>query len=145
MNTSFLPQLGAPARPPFIPALAAVALCFVTYAALAEESGDREKADRSILESSSPGSARAATEVPLEPVIIEGDGPNAEPTLDQLQRKLGDALARQPGSGLNERRLNDGVLEVTTRFGRFCTRPMPSYLSSGVGGDIGLLAPCAAF
>src|SRR5262245_23392569 len=76
----------------------------------------------------------------LDPITIEGEG---EPTLDQLQRKFGDALPK-PKSGITERRLNDGTLEVNTRFGRFCQRPMPAYLGSGLGGDVNLLAPCAA-
>jgi hypothetical protein len=124
---------------------AATVFCFAACVAAAEDSAGSSPADDSTREAPSPGHAGAGDETPLEPIVIEGDGPNAEPTHDQLMRKLGKALAQPPSSTLSERRLDGGVLEVTTRFGRFCARPMPAYLSSGIGGDIALLAPCATF
>ena len=35
--------------------------------------------------------------------------------------------------------------EIRTRFGRFCVRPVPPQVQSGLGGDISLAAPCASF
>jgi hypothetical protein len=142
MNANFPSQPGTRVQPRSILAMAvATVLCFAACISAAEDSANRSAADGSLSESLSPSEAGAAAQIPVEPIVIEGDG--AEPTLDQLMRKFGEALAQPPS--LNERRLSGGVLEVTTRFGRFCTQPMPAYLSSGLGGDLTLLAPCAGF
>lgn len=120
-----------------VPSLAGAALfCFCHAAGVA--AGDSTDNARS-----TPSSDTAEAATSLEPIIIEGEG--GELTPEQLRRKFGDALSQPSKPALQERRLDGGGLEVTTRFGRFCTRPMPAYLSSGLGGDIALLAPCAAY
>lgn len=91
---------------------------------------------------------RAPEEVALGSVVIEAE-PIVEPTIDELMRGFRDALARDrllryPGDVL-ERQLAGGVLEVNTRYGRFCIAPMPIYLSPELAGGVNLASRCAAF
>ena len=84
-------------------------------------------------------------EVPVEPIVIEGDAIAPEPTLDQLMQKFRDALSQPPSYVVSEQQLAGGLLEIRTRFGRLCARPAPPQVQSGLGGDIALAAPCASF
>lgn len=97
----------------------------------------------------SPSSPRntdgSVIEVPAEPIVIEGEGLAPEPTLDQLMRKFREALSQPPSYVISERQLAGGLMEIRTRFGRFCVRPVPPQVQSGLGGDIALAAPCASF
>ena len=95
---------------------------------------------------SSPRSADSSIiEVPAEPVVIEGGELAPEPTLDQLMQKFREALSQPPSYVISERQLAGGLMEIRTRFGRFCVRPVPSQVQSGLGGDIALAAPCTSF
>ena len=80
-------------------------------------------------------------EVPAPPVVIEGELPHLEPTPEDLIQHLRDSLKAPPSFLSSERRLADGTIEVTTRFGRFCSPPVPGQRISGVGGDVRLVAP----
>lgn len=84
-------------------------------------------------------------EVPAEPIVIESEGLAPEPTLDQLMQKFREALSQPPSYVISERQLAGGLMEIRTRFGRFCVRPVPPQVQSGLGGDIALAAPCASF
>jgi hypothetical protein len=91
---------------------------------------------------------RAPEEVELGSVVIEAE-PIPEPTIDELMRGFRDALARDrllryPGDIL-ERQLAGGMLEVNTRYGRFCFSPMPTYLSAELTGGVNLASRCTAF
>jgi hypothetical protein len=81
----------------------------------------------------------------VEPIVIESDALTPEPTQDQLMQKFRNTLAQPSALIVAERRLSDGTLELTTRLGHFCARPLPAHLESGLGGDITLAAPCAWF
>ena len=89
-----------------------------------------------------PDKEQALSEVP--PISIESDQPAAPPTREELKRKFHDALKLR-SSAPEERRLADGTLEITTRLGHFCAKPLPAQAESGVGGNIRLAAPCATF
>ena len=64
--------------------------------------------------------------------------------MDQLMQKFRDALA-EPPLILAEHRFSSGMLEVTTRSGRFCAKTLPGHVESGLGGDITLASPCVWF
>ncbi len=85
----------------------------------------------------------AVIEIPVAPIIIESDLPAPQPTLEQLMLKFREALGQPPSFVVSEHQLADGALELTTRFGRFCARPLPAQSQFGVGGHITLAAPCA--
>jgi hypothetical protein len=89
--------------------------------------------------------AQSSAEIRLAPLVIEGQATNPDPTQDQLVQKFRDALAQPSTLIVAEHRFSDGTLELTTRLGRFCGKPVPAHPESGVGGDITLAAPCAWF
>ncbi|HTT39955.1 MAG TPA: hypothetical protein VMH32_20085 [Burkholderiales bacterium] len=78
--------------------------------------------------------------VQAEPVIIES-GP-LEPTREELAQRFRQQLGEPPSYVVSERQLASGVLEVTTRYARFCVRPTGQAGQSGVGGNITIAAPC---
>jgi hypothetical protein len=81
----------------------------------------------------------------VAPIIIESDLPAPQPTREQLMLRFRDALGQPPSFVVSERQLAGGALELTTRFGRFCARPVPVRSQSGIGGPITLAAPCTYF
>ena len=81
----------------------------------------------------------------LAPIAIEGERLYPEPTLDDSKRKFRDALGPPPSLIASERQSTDGAIELTTRFGRFCAKPLPEYLQSRIGGNITLAARCASY
>jgi hypothetical protein len=88
---------------------------------------------------------QSSAELRLPPLVIEAQPTNPDPTQDQLMQKFRDALAQPPTLIVAEHRFSDGTLEVTTRLGRFCGKPLLPHVESGLGGDITLAAPCAWF
>jgi hypothetical protein len=110
-------------------------------AAAAEEPTPAQQAEAA---PAAPGDG-SVLEIPLDPIVIESDLLEPEPTLDQLLRKFRETLTKPPSFILSERQYAGGTLEVTTRWGRFCARPVPAFAQSGLGGDVTLAAPCAAF
>ena len=83
-------------------------------------------------------------EIPSVPVIEVVVVKTPDPTMDQLMQKFRDALA-EPPLILAEHRFSSGILEVTTRSGRFCAKTSPGHVESGLGGDITLASPCVWF
>lgn len=81
----------------------------------------------------------------LAPITIEGERLYPDPTLDDSMRRFRDALGTRPPLILSERQFTDGAMELTTRFGRFCARPLPGYVQPGIGGNITLAARCASY
>jgi len=81
----------------------------------------------------------------LPEIVVEGERLYPEPTLDSSKRKFRDALGPPPILIASERQFTDGTVELTTRFGRFCAKPLPGYLQSRVGGNITLVARCASY
>jgi hypothetical protein len=84
-------------------------------------------------------------EVPLAPIVIEGDAPGPAREQDQLMQKFRETLGSRPDSAVAEHRLANGPLKMTTPLGRLCAEPPPAHLESGLGGTITLAAPCAVF
>jgi len=98
-------------------------------------------------ETEAPGSAAstagepgAVTAVQAEPVIIESE--LLEPTQEQLAQRFRQQLGEPPSYVVSERQLASGMLEVTTRYARFCVRPTGPAGQSGVGGNVTIAAPC---
>ena len=81
----------------------------------------------------------------LAPIVIEGERLYLDPILDDSKRKFRDALGPPPILIASERQFTDGAMELTTRYGRFCAKPLPGYLQSRIGGDITLAARCASY
>ena len=79
----------------------------------------------------------SADELP-SPIVIQGE----ELGSDDSMRKFRDTL--QPPAGVSERRLSDGTVELVTRFGRFCVKPLPPSLQPRIGGDVTLAARCSS-
>ena len=88
---------------------------------------------------------KSVLEAPAPPVVIEGEAPPLEPTPDELIQRFRESLQAPPSFQSSERRLTDGTIEVTTRFGRFCAPSLPVQFLSGVGGDVRLAAHCTSF
>lgn len=72
------------------------------------------------------------------PIVIQGE----ELRPDDSMRQFRDTLA--PAAGPSERRLADGTVELVTRFGRFCVKPLPPYLQPRIGGEVTLAARCTS-
>jgi len=72
------------------------------------------------------------------PIVIQEE----ELSPDDSMQRLRDTLGRR--AGRSERRLTDGTVELITRFGRFCVKPLPPGLQPGIGGDTTLAARCAS-
>ena len=145
MTSSWIRQFAVARR-----AISAAMMALLGVAALSAVAAQSPEATTSSVDQSTPlppsdGSDGAIIEVPGEPVIIESDAPQPEPTLDQLVQKFRDALAQPPSYIMSERQLAGGLLEIHTRFGRLCARALPGRVQSGLGGDIVLASPCAAF
>lgn len=86
-------------------------------------------------------------DVTLGAVVIEAE-PIAAPTVDELLRGFRDALDRdrlRNAGDIVERQLAGGMLEVNTRYGRFCFAPMPTYLASDLTSGVNLASRCAAY
>jgi hypothetical protein len=45
----------------------------------------------------------------------------------------------------SERQFTDGAMELTTRFGHFCVKPLPGYPQPNIGGSNTLVARCAQY
>jgi hypothetical protein len=59
-----------------------------------------------------------------------------------------DALERDGSrkpTGIVERQLAGGIIEVNTRYGRFCLAPLPTYLSSSLSTSSGLTTFCSPY
>jgi hypothetical protein len=94
-----------------------------------------------------PAARREAKEPPaymfqIEGVVIEAEWLKPEPTIEEQVRKTLDVPQYLVPV---ERVLADGALEVRTRVGRFCSNPLPSYITSGMIGALPPILPCFSF
>ena len=98
-------------------------------------------------DSTPPAPRRAAKEPPpyifsIEGVVIEAEWLKPEPTVEeQLRRSLEVPQYLVPV----ERVSADGSIEVRTRVGRFCSNPLPWYITSGTIGALPPILPCFSF
>jgi hypothetical protein len=88
---------------------------------------------------------QSSVELRLPPLVIEGQATHPDPTEEQLMQKFRQALGQPAPLIVAEHRFSDGTLELTTRLGHFCGKPLPPHLESALGGYITLAAPCAWF
>jgi hypothetical protein len=94
-----------------------------------------------------PAPRREAKEPPayvfqIEGVVIEAEWLKPEPTVEEQVRKTLDVPQYLVPV---ERVLADGALEVRTRVGRFCSNPLPSYITSSMIGALPPILPCFSF
>lgn len=133
---------GMPRRPIRTAALLCVALLALTQAAARAQSLDIEAGTHP-----SGAAAAAPGDLTLGAVIIEAE-PITEPTVEELLRGFREALARDrtrnPGD-IVERQLAGGILEVGTRYGRFCFTSMPSYLGPTFTSGVNLVSRCTTY
>jgi hypothetical protein len=142
-TAAYLQRKGASQRSKQALAMAMLA-CFTTsWANARHPDTDAPSVDSPALAAEPTTQAKSPVEVPLVP--IESDVLNPEATREQLMQKFRDALAQPPAWIIAEHRLSDGTLEVTTRLGHFCAKPLLGHVESGLGGDITLAAPCVWF
>jgi hypothetical protein len=75
----------------------------------------------------------------IEGVVIEAEWLKEEPSVEeQLRRSLAMPEYLVPV----ERRMTGGAIEVRTRVGRFCSNPLPSYITSGMIAALPPILPC---
>ena len=123
-----------------------IPLSFAANGAFAENDSSAALTAPSVAGLDVDGSPAAPVlDAPAPPVVIEGEGAPPEPTPDELIQRFRESLQAPPSFLSSERRLADGTIEVTTRFGRFCAPSLPVQFLSGVGGDVRLAAHCTSF
>jgi hypothetical protein len=115
--------------------VAALACALANPAAPADQAG------------AAPASRREAKDPPpyifaIEGVVIEAEWLKPEPTVEeQVRRALDVPQYLVPV----ERVSADGAIEVRTRVGRFCSNPLPWYITSGTIGALPPILPCFSF
>jgi hypothetical protein len=78
----------------------------------------------------------------IEGVVIEAEWLKEEPSVEeQLRRSLAVPQYLVPV----ERAAPGGGIEVRTRIGRFCSNPLPDYLTSGMIAALPPILPCFRF
>lgn len=123
-----------------------IQLAFVPSSGLADDDNVATLATPPVAAPGMDGSPDTSVfEVPAPPVVIEGELPHLELTPEELIQRFREALSAPPSFLSSERRLADGTIEATTRFGRVCAPSLPQQLTAGVGGDVRLVARCASF
>jgi hypothetical protein len=133
---------GLPYRPTRPAALLCVALLALTHAAAQAQSLEIEAGTRQ-----SDAAAIPPGDLTLGAVIIEAE-PISEPTVEELLRGFREALARdrtRNAGDIVERQLAGGILEVGTRYGRFCFTSMPSYLGPTFTSGVNLVSRCTTY
>jgi hypothetical protein len=130
----------------FMQTLGVVTLTCLTMSWANSQDGDLQTppVDSRAREPQATMQVASSVEIPSVPVIEVVVVKTPDPTMDQLMQKFRDALA-EPPLILAEHRFSSGMLEITTRSGRFCAKTLPGHMESGLGGDITLASPCAWF
>jgi hypothetical protein len=87
----------------------------------------------------------APTQAAPGSVIIEVE-PISEPTIDELMRGFRDVLERDRRPlRIVEHHLAGGIIEIDTRYGRFCLAPLPTYVSTSLTTSGGLTSFCSPY
>jgi hypothetical protein len=97
-----------------------------------------------------PAPVQAPSEAPpielsIGGIVIEAEWLKVEPSLEEQAQEFRKALAVPDLLTPVERSFADGSVEVQTRYGKFCLRPVPDYLQASIGSGLALAARCAAF
>jgi hypothetical protein len=133
-------SLNASRCPPVAAALCALLACVPV---LAETQPEPPAAEAPVEQPADP----AREELTLGSVVIEAE-PILEPGIEDLMRSFRAALERdrqRASLDIVERQYASGVVEVDTRYGRFCLAPLPTYLSSDLTVGVALASRCAQF
>jgi hypothetical protein len=78
-------------------------------------------------------------------VVIEAEPPRPEPTLEERMLRLREQLATDRLLTPAERPLAGGLVEIRTRYGRFCLPSVTALNRSDLTGSFGLVARCAYY
>lgn len=114
------------------------ALAVAAHLIAAPASADKEAAAAPRRQASEPPSYLFE----IEGVVIEAEWLKQEPSVEEtLRRSLAVPDYRVPV----ERVFAEGAIEVRTRVGRFCSNPLPSYITSGMIGALPPILPCFGF
>ncbi len=99
-------------------------------------------------------SCRVSAEEPVEPapppeveagsVVIEAEPPH-EPSVEQLLERFRERLRTERMLAPIERPLAGGMVEVKTRYGRFCVPSPNAFNTSALTGTFGLASFCAFY
>ena len=84
-------------------------------------------------------------EVEVGGVVIEAELPTPEPTVEELMVRFRERLRTERMLAPIERPLAGGLVEVTTRFGRFCVPGVTPFNWSDLTGSFGLASFCAYY
>lgn len=84
-------------------------------------------------------------EVEVGAVVIEAEPPPPEPTMDELLAQFRERLRTERLVAPIERPLAGGMVEVKTRFGRFCVPSPNAFNTSALTGSFGLASFCAFY
>ena len=84
-------------------------------------------------------------EVEVGAVVIEAEPPPPEPTVEELMVRFRERLRTERLLAPIERPLAGGLVEVTTRFGRFCVPGVTPFNWSDLTGSFGLASFCAYY
>jgi hypothetical protein len=114
-------------RPPTL--VAAAALVWASGGARAQDSEEPPK----------------PPEVEVGSVVIEAEPPPSEPTVDELLARFRERLQTERMLAPIERPLAGGMVEVKTRYGRFCVPSPNAFNTSPLTGSFGLASFCAFY
>jgi len=78
-------------------------------------------------------------------VVIEAEPPPSEPTVDELLQRFRERLRTERALAPIERPLAGGMVEVKTRYGRFCVPSPNAFNTSSLTGNFGLASFCAFY
>jgi hypothetical protein len=84
-------------------------------------------------------------EVEVGAVVVEAQPPPPEPTVEELMVRFRERLRTERLLAPIERPLAGGLVEVTTRFGRFCVPGVTPFNWSDLTGSFGLASFCAYY
>jgi hypothetical protein len=101
--------------------------------------------DRPALEAPPTNEDSFSVDTSSSPVTIEGQRLYPDSAPDSLERNFHDALGPPTSLIVSERRFTDGAIELTTRFGRFCAKPLPGYLQSHIEASMTVVGRCASY
>jgi hypothetical protein len=84
-------------------------------------------------------------EVEVGSVVIEAEPAPEGPTVDQLLEQFREHLRTERTLAPIERPLAGGMVEVKTRYGRFCVPSPNAFNTSSLTGNFGLASLCAFY
>jgi len=132
-----------PQRPRIMKALGvAILVCLqMSWANAKHQEVETFRVDNPALEAPPTSEDSSTVDASSPPVVIEGE----QMYPDDPKQKFREALGPPPSLVASEHQFGDGSMELSTRFGRFCAKPVPGSVQLRIGGDITLAARCASY